>query len=853
MMTDTDKFKQFVDELQKAVEQGGLPRDMLDFARSMLIVGGDMVNSQAIIGNNNVINVYSQASTPVEKKDEWNESTLLADALTVYREEKAVEQSKVSEEPYPGLSAYRIQDASRFFGREQAIAELTVELERRQVTWLHGRSGTGKSSLIQAGLMPALLKKDTCAILVRSVDESPTLALKKELLKRRWSNDLKLSGESLLQFLSKVDEVLKGRHVYIFFDQFEEFVIKLSEAKQDEFARELADCVADTSIPVHFIFSLRSDYFGETTALRKRLKDRVGGEYLVRSLKVDEARRAIVGPLERFGITYQDGLVDAILQHLGSSEVDSPQLQLVCAKLFHTLPEQSKQVTFAHYQKLGETKGIITDYLKQVLHDQTIIPPNQYKAATYILSTLVTLDGRRDIKRASDWYDDERLRLLTLSWRVDQKHLPTSDSALAMQAGSPVTVVNFIEHVKSHVSAQGEALRQFVNDILERYTRDAQKLFVDAVILSLRDARLLHEIQSEDGELSYELIHDYLVEEVKGWLDEDEQTARQLRGKLVQLQLDFNQHKLLLNAKELGIIASHLSNPKLLLNDTDKRLLLLSAAVHNKAQQWLDICGTNGIVWLRDACQNESLPIEIRQGSAAFLGELNDAESFHNLLETAERSDKASKHVWLDLLSRYLDRSTTNYHLPSWVSRAVFFKQAELRINDGRDERREISRTATISAFICGLITMLVSSSIKSPFTALLVAILYAAISSVIGFIFAQGLTSTIQITRKWPFLWQSLAAIGTGGVIGIGLFLTLGAQINVWFVGGIIALGQTISNRYKDSIPSNVLTALASALIFGLALFVLQDQYWWREAGYVVSVTVFSAAYLFSAERQKK
>ena len=68
MMTDTDKFKQFVDELQKAVEQGGLPRDMLDFARSMLIVGGDMVNSQAIIGNNNVINVYSQASTPVEKK-----------------------------------------------------------------------------------------------------------------------------------------------------------------------------------------------------------------------------------------------------------------------------------------------------------------------------------------------------------------------------------------------------------------------------------------------------------------------------------------------------------------------------------------------------------------------------------------------------------------------------------------------------------------------------------------------------------------------------------------------------------------------------------------------------------------
>jgi hypothetical protein len=57
IMTDRDKFQQFIDELQKAVEQGSLPRDILEFARDMLIVGGDMINSQAIIGNNNVIHV----------------------------------------------------------------------------------------------------------------------------------------------------------------------------------------------------------------------------------------------------------------------------------------------------------------------------------------------------------------------------------------------------------------------------------------------------------------------------------------------------------------------------------------------------------------------------------------------------------------------------------------------------------------------------------------------------------------------------------------------------------------------------------------------------------------------------
>ena len=66
-MTDRGKFKQFIDELQKAVEQGSLPRDTLNFARDMLIVGGDMINSQAIIGNNNVINYYPPTSTIEEK------------------------------------------------------------------------------------------------------------------------------------------------------------------------------------------------------------------------------------------------------------------------------------------------------------------------------------------------------------------------------------------------------------------------------------------------------------------------------------------------------------------------------------------------------------------------------------------------------------------------------------------------------------------------------------------------------------------------------------------------------------------------------------------------------------------
>ncbi len=280
-----------------------------------------------------------------------------------------------------------------------------------------------------------------------------------------------------------------------------------------------------------------------------------------------------------------------------------------------------------------------------------------------------------------------------------------------MQSMHPVTVANFVEQVRKHVSIQGEELRQIVNDMLNGYVRKAQKSFVDDVVQSLRDARLLHEIESDDGGLSYELVHEYLVPEVMGWLDEDEKNARQLRNRLNQLQLDFERHKLLLEPKELEIVRSQLGNPKLTLQESDKRLLLLSAAAHGIGQQWLEVSGSNGPDWLREACLDETFPESVRLGAASLLGEMGDDKVLNRLLDSMPSAQSTSRSQRLDLLASYLNKSTQEHHFPRLVNRAVFFRLAKLRIKTGAGERARMRRVAAVAAPLCALLPFLICFS----------------------------------------------------------------------------------------------------------------------------------------------
>lgn len=328
----------------------------------------------------------------------------------------------------------------------------------------------------------------------------------------------------------------------------------------------------------------------------------------------------------------------------------------------------------------------------------------------------------------------------------------------------------------------------------------------------------------------------------------------QLRAMLDQKQKDFQQHGLLLDSKELEILADELSRTKLELQEDDKRLILLSAVVYDDGQKWLGICGVNGVEWLRQAYQDENCPYDARVGAIRFLGKIEDGQTYGRLLGMLPIEPRSSKgQDWLDLLANYLNSSALQHHLPWSMKRYVLLRLIEIKVRESMQERMLISRVSMVIGFICSFVTYFLSKPDQPLVEFILAAGLYSAIGAVLAVVFAQGLTFTIYSTQKWMCPWQALIMSGVGCIIGAGIFFSVGAYLRVFFLGGIVGIIQTAIGRTGNKILQIALVILAFVLVFvfsAVALNKIPAQM--SRLGYSFSAALFSGVYSYSVFRAK-
>ena len=312
----------------------------------------------------------------------------------------------IARNPYKGLRAFEEGDAPDFFGREELVGELVKRVKQSRFLAVVGPSGSGKSSVVRAGLIP-LLRRGAIAgsegwhIADMFPGAHPLDGLEAALL--RVAPD---PPPSLVDQLERDEQGLHravlrllpsdGSELLLVIDQFEElFTLVEDEAVRSHFLGSLEAAVRDPHSRLRVVATLRADFYDRPLLYRgfaELFKSRV--EALI-PLSAEELERAISGPARRVDVSLEPGLVAAMLADVAEEPGGLPLMEYALTELFE---RRDGRVLFLEaYRQIGGVSGALGRRAEELYAE--LDEPGK-AAARQLFLRLVTLgEGTEDTRR----------------------------------------------------------------------------------------------------------------------------------------------------------------------------------------------------------------------------------------------------------------------------------------------------------------------------------------------------------------------------------------------------------------------------------------------------------------------
>ena len=344
--------------------------------------------------------------------------------------------SEAPRAPYKLFDYYKFKDHDIFFGREEEVLQTVGQILSTRLLVLFAPSGSGKSSLINAGVRPKLEERGFATVSVR-LDRAPDLAIKHCLRKTLPELFSGLSDESDLRSRLRAaytprDGQPAPKPLVIFLDQFEEFFIIFRDKPnlRRAFVKQIAEIKFDTSLPVYVVLSLRDDYFVNLNEFREEIPSifHNNANVQLRPLNDEAALRAIIEPAKQVGLRFEAGLAEQIVRdlkelqartisqrsgqaeptpgsHNGTSRpngsVPPITLQIVCYNLWRKRPRDGQPITRQFYGSAG-LGGAAAIVQKQVDDSLAQIPRSQHRLMRRLFRALMTPDLTKRLRPAED-------------------------------------------------------------------------------------------------------------------------------------------------------------------------------------------------------------------------------------------------------------------------------------------------------------------------------------------------------------------------------------------------------------------------------------------------------------------
>ena len=332
----------------------------------------------------------------------------------------AARSRQVESGPYAGLRAFQEEDAGRFFGRSREIAALATRIRDTPLMAAVGPSGIGKSSLIRAGVVPALKTSgEQWEALVLRPGRDPMMALAGLLAPLVASSptpveDIGAQRELAQRFASEpgyLGSALRGisrrkaQRVLLFIDQFEElYTLSTDPSERRAFTAALAGAADDATSPVRVVVSIRSDFLGRIAEDPHFMNELAKGLFFLGPPTADGLREAIVQPAELAGYRFETPMmVDEMIDHLESTPAALPLLQFAAAQLWEARDPRRKMLTEQSYHDLGGIAGALVSHADRVIAKLT---PDLQTLGRSLFVQLVTAERTRAVRDLDDLRDN---------------------------------------------------------------------------------------------------------------------------------------------------------------------------------------------------------------------------------------------------------------------------------------------------------------------------------------------------------------------------------------------------------------------------------------------------------------
>ena len=287
--------------------------------------------------------------------------------------------------PFRGLAAFREQDAPFFFGREQFTGRLLTAMHQRPLVVLAGSSGSGKSSVVFAGLVSCLRSAGDWRLADFRPGTQPFQALAAAILPvispQLTETDRLLEAGRLAEALAGggldlgdvLEPVLRrqsqSQHLLLVVDQFEELYTLCSES---EVRRRFVDTLLGLAERAGrrrepclvLLLTMRADFMGQALAYRPFADALQDASLLLGPMDRAELRAAIEKPVEAQGAAFEAGLVQRILNDVGEEPGNLPLLEFALTLLWER--HNHGWLTHSGYEEIGGVEGALARHADQV-------------------------------------------------------------------------------------------------------------------------------------------------------------------------------------------------------------------------------------------------------------------------------------------------------------------------------------------------------------------------------------------------------------------------------------------------------------------------------------------------------